>query len=90
MILVKHLSICPNSGTGLHLTQVFWALLSSVTLQVYAIGSFIPEHPGGFLIRRAIGEDATEPPELKFLLLEIQNWRPTKHDKPMVEQVQAV
>lgn len=29
-------------------------------LQVYAIGSFIPEHPGGVLIRRAIGEDATE------------------------------
>ena len=28
--------------------------------QVFAIGSFIPQHPGGFLIRRAIGEDATE------------------------------
>ena len=28
--------------------------------QVYAIGAFIPQHPGGFLIRRAIGEDATE------------------------------
>eukprot|EP00434_Breviolum_minutum_P003028 symbB.v1.2.002662.t1/scaffold138.1/size301272/3 len=34
-----------------------WTIISG---QVYAIGSFISEHPGGFLIRRAIGEDATE------------------------------
>eukprot|EP00435_Cladocopium_sp_Y103_P016151 s358_g4.t1 len=34
-----------------------WTIIAG---QVYAIGPFIPQHPGGFLIRRAIGEDATE------------------------------
>lgn len=34
-----------------------WTIIAG---QVFAIGSFIPQHPGGFLIRRAIGEDATE------------------------------
>jgi len=28
--------------------------------RVYAIGEFVPQHPGGALIRRAIGEDASE------------------------------
>lgn len=28
--------------------------------RVYAIGEFVPKHPGGPLIQRAIGEDATE------------------------------
>eukprot|EP00438_Fugacium_kawagutii_P016933 Skav234513 [mRNA] locus=scaffold2162:138958:139704:- [translate_table: standard] len=33
---------------------------AAMASKVYAIGSFIPQHPGGLLIRRAIGEDATE------------------------------
>ncbi|CAK9118322.1 unnamed protein product [Durusdinium trenchii] len=34
-----------------------WTIIGG---QVYAIGSFLHSHPGGLLIRRAIGEEATE------------------------------
>ncbi|CAE8591571.1 unnamed protein product, partial [Polarella glacialis] len=34
-----------------------WTLICG---RVYAIGEFLPRHPGGQLIRRAVGEDATD------------------------------